>query len=138
MLQQVTEEIATDTRLLMWLSSQQRRQNFLVQHSSGRFTLRPQLLASCARPVRLCQLPGPLCLPQDGSGTLVLDNVAALSLNQQLSLFDWLGRCSGDVRVISVTSEPLRPLVEAGAFLEGLFHRLSSVQLDLTSKSWRR
>jgi hypothetical protein len=137
MLQQVTEEIANDSRLLMWLSSQQRRQNFLVRCSSGQFDLRPGLLASCARPVRLCRLPGPLSLPQEGSGTLVLDDVAALSLDQQLSLFDWLGRWSSDVRVISVTAASLSSLIEAGAFLEGLFHRLSAVQLDLTSRSCR-
>jgi DNA-binding NtrC family response regulator len=109
-----------------------------VRCSSGRFELRPHLLAFCARPVRLCRLPGPLSLPQDASGTLVLDDVGALSLDQQLSLFDWLGRWSSDLRVISVTAVPLRQLVEAGTFLEGLFHRLSAVQLDVTSKSRRK
>jgi hypothetical protein len=134
-LQQITEEVTSDARLLMWLTSQQCHQNFLVRFSSGRSELPPKLLASCAPPVRLCRLPGPLCLPRDTSGTLVLDDVAALDLDQQISLFDWLGRWSGDMRVIAVTAAPLPALVEDGAFLEGLFHRLSTVQLDLTSES---
>jgi hypothetical protein len=134
---QPSEEITTDSRLLMWLTSQQRRQNFLVRYSSGGFELPRNMLASCAPPVRLCRLPGPLCLPRDRSGTLVLDDVAALDLDQQISLFDWLGRWSGDLRVISITATPLPELVEDGAFLEGLFHRLSTVQLDLTSEFWQ-
>lgn len=138
MLEQTTEEITTDTRLLMWLTSQRRRQNFLVRYPSGRFELRPQLLTSCVQPVRLCLLPGPLQLPRDSYGTLVLDDVATLRLEQQISLFDWLDERSCDVRVISVTSAPLTALVKGGVFLEGLFHRLSMVQLDLMSESWGR
>jgi transcriptional regulator of acetoin/glycerol metabolism len=49
-------------------------------------------------------------------------------------LYDWLGNSASDLRVISVTTTALAPLVADGAFLEGLFHRLGAVQFDLTSE----
>ena len=134
LLQQVTEEITADTPLLVWLASQGRRQHFLVRRPIGRFeSVASQLMSFGAPPVRLCRLPGPLPLPADRTGTLVLDDVAALSLEQQIALFDWLGAGRGDVCVISVTATPLASLVESGGFLDGLFHRLCRAQLDLIS-----
>jgi Sigma-54 interaction domain len=132
-LQHSAPEITADTPLLVWLASEGRRQHFLVRRPVGLFgTVGYQLMSFGAPPVRLCTLPGPLRLPADRSGTLVLDDVAALRVDQQIALFDWLGG-GGDVRVIAVTAAPLRSLVENGAFLESLFHRLGAVQLDLTA-----
>jgi DNA-binding NtrC family response regulator len=34
------------------------------------------------------------------------------------------------VQIVSITSEPLWPLVEQGRFLEGLFYRLNVVTLE--------
>jgi hypothetical protein len=131
-LQHTAPEITADTPLLVWLASEGRRQHFLVRRPVGLFgTVGYQLMSFGAPPVRLCTLPGPLRLPADRSGTLVLDDIAALRVDQQIALFDWLGG-GGDVRVIAVTAAPLRSLVESGAFLESLFHRLGAVQLDLT------
>jgi hypothetical protein len=130
--QQMTDEITADTPLLVWLASQGRRQHFLVRRPIGRFeSVAAQLMSFAAPPVTLCRLPGPLPLPPARCGTFVLDDVAALSLEQQIALYDWLGTGDGDVCVISVTAAPLASLVETGAFLDGLFHRLCRVQLDL-------
>jgi transcriptional regulator of aromatic amino acid metabolism len=85
-------------------------------------------------PVRLCRLPGHLELPLDVQGTLLLHDVARLDIRDQIALYDWLGDTAGDVRVISVTTAALAPLVADGAFLEGLLHRLGAVQFDLTSQ----
>jgi DNA-binding NtrC family response regulator len=67
-------------------------------------------------------------------GTLLLHDVARLDIRDQIALYDWLGNAAGEVRVISVTTAALAPLVADGAFLEGLFHRLGAVQFDLTSQ----
>jgi transcriptional regulator of acetoin/glycerol metabolism len=88
------------------------------------------LMTSCAAPFHLCTLPGPLQLPVVRKGTLFLNDAAAMTLSQQIALNDWMGRGSGDVQIISVTSEPLWPLVEQGAFLEGLFYRLNVICLE--------
>ena len=36
----------------------------------------------------------------------------------------------GSVQIVSITSQPIWPLVEAGRFLEGLFYRLNVVTLE--------
>jgi DNA-binding NtrC family response regulator len=89
-------------------------------------------------PVRLCRLPGSLELPPDKTGTLVLNDIAALALRDQIALYDWLGAGASELRVISVTTASLAPLVARGAFLEGLFHRLGAVQFDLTPQGCAR
>jgi hypothetical protein len=76
-----------------------------------------------APPVRLCRFPGSLQLPADKRGTLLLNDVDALSLRDQIALYDWLGSGAGNLRVISVTTSNLAPPAARGAFLEGLFHR---------------
>ena len=82
--------------------------------------------------------PGPLQLPADRRGTLLLNDVAALSIEDQISLFDWLGGPAGDLRVISGTTTPMAPLLASGRFLEGLFNRLGNVQFDVTSRECAR
>ena len=68
-------------------------------------------------------------LPEGDAGTLVLDDVAAMSLVQQLELDDWIRTGGRDVQVISVTSTHLERLVESGQFLEALYEKLSIVRL---------
>ena len=83
--------------------------------------------------IRLCPLPGPLHLPSDERGTLLLNDVATLAFADQIALYEWLGAGTGDLRIISVTAAPLAALVARGAFLEGLFHRLAAIQFDLVT-----
>ena len=67
-------------------------------------------------------------------GTLLLKDVASLTLSQQVMLYDWLTSACGDMQVVSVTTAPLQALVEHGEFLEGLFYRLNVIRLD--ARSW--
>lgn len=83
----------------------------------------------CPVPCEHCLVPGELRLPECRPGTLVLHDVAALTLEQQLALFDWLTGCWHGMQVISIASTPLLPLVHSGRFLEGLYYRLNVVYL---------
>jgi transcriptional regulator of acetoin/glycerol metabolism len=97
-----------------------------------------QAATLCAPPVRWCRLPGPLRLPDDRQGTLLLNDVAALSLEDQIALYDWLAHPAAGLRVIAGTTVPMAPLIASGRFLEGLFNRLGNVQFDVTSRESAR
>ena len=85
----------------------------------------------CAAPVRWCRLPGPLQLPTDNRGTLLLNDIASLAIPEQIALCDWLARSTANLRLIVGTTANLSSLVEDGRFLEGLFNRINDVQFDL-------
>lgn len=72
-------------------------------------------------------------VPQPLEGTLVLMEVARLDPNQQAQILRWLNQFNARtaVQVVSITSEPLFSLVEAGAFLRNLYYRLNIVRIDL-------
>ena len=55
-----------------------------------------------------------------------------MSIGQQMRLFDWLPATPNTPQVVSISSVPLRPLVDDGRFLEGLFYRLNVIYLDAT------
>jgi hypothetical protein len=123
--------------LLLSLSSQQHRPNLLI--SCGDTALDgvvTQLRALCATPVHTCVLPGRLVLPRKPCGTLVLLHVEALTIDQQIALYDWMS-ASRQVQVVSIAGAPLLSLVEHGHFLEGLFHRLNTVALMATGSDAR-
>ena len=63
--------------------------------------------------------------------TLLICDVATLSLDQQRALLSWLD-CAvpGQTQVVSTTALELFPLVEHGTFLQTLYYRLNSVRLD--------
>jgi hypothetical protein len=125
--------MATDPLLQLWLASQRPRHHVLVRCRPGGFAaIAAEVTSLAAPPVRLRLLPGPLHLPPDKTGTLILNDVAALALADQIALCDWLAVGTGKLRVISITAVPLAALVERGLFLEGLFHRLGAVQFDQT------
>jgi DNA-binding NtrC family response regulator len=60
----------------------------------------------------------------------VVADASRMTLPQQIELYDWLNAGRGAVQIVSITSEPIWPLVEAGRFLEGLFYRLNVVTLE--------
>jgi hypothetical protein len=115
---------------LRWLMAQGRRPNLLV--------LSPDLTVDaaatgltglCDQPLHARALPGPLQLPVPGSGTLLLRDVACLTLDQQIELYDWMNDHGRDTQLISIASVPLLPLVKRGHFLEGLFYRINTIYL---------
>lgn len=107
------------------------RPHLLVQASMGESDLLTARIASWApAPIHLCDIPGPLRLPDAPVTTLVIRDVSRLSVPQQIELSDWMSHM--DTQVISVSSVPLRRLVESGRFLQGLFDRLSALQVKAT------
>jgi len=82
-------------------------------------------------------------------GTLFLDEVADLPLNMQVKLLRVIqekqvrpigGReeIRIDVRILSATHKPLKPLVESGAFRNDLYYRLNVIDLPMPSLRDRR
>ncbi len=129
-----TKSVAVDSCLPLWFASQRPRQHFLVRCPRGQVeSVTYAVTRLGARPVRVCRLPGPLCLPVQKKGTLVLTDVSALALRDQIALYDWLGNGASNLRVIALTSVPIELLVARGVFLEGLLHRLGAVRFDLTA-----
>lgn len=120
-----------DSTLLKWLTAKGHRPNVLVECTRGSAdTVVRHLMTWSALPFRFCALPGTLELPVTRRGTLLLKDVSALTLSQQVMLYDWLTVGCGDMQVVSVTTAPLQALVEAGEFLEGLLYRLNVIRLD--------
>jgi hypothetical protein len=68
-------------------------------------------------------------------GTLILIGVEALPPSDQQRLYQWLQRRSGETQVLSTASRPLLPLVDQGAFHDGLYYRLNTVCIDVGSVS---
>jgi sigma-54-interacting transcriptional regulator len=107
-----------------------RRPNLLVSCHAGEIqAVAARLMSSCTPPLHIQRLPGRLVLPVDLACTLLLWDVAQLTLDQQIHLNDWMAVRRQQTQVISVTTTPLASLVEEGRFLEGLLHRLNVVSL---------
>jgi len=120
----------SDMDLLRALTSSDRRPNLMVDCTSGSVDeVLGQLGAICAAPFHYCRLPGGLDLPPDGQGTLLLHDVAAMTIAQQVALFDWLHHRQGAMQVVSVTQKRLMGMVCDGRFLEGLFYRLNTISI---------
>jgi len=123
---------APETILLEGFTSLDRRPNVLVTGPLAELdSVSERILPWCARPCRVLVLPGALHLDEERPRTLLLRRVEALAL--QIVLYDWLTASRGRVQVFSLASAPLEELVEAGLFLESLFHRLTTVRLDVVA-----
>jgi len=121
----------SDQRLLQSLRTFEKRPNLLVVCEG----VEPRAVTAslrdwCARPCHVRSLPGALQLPADITGSLFLENVAGMTLSQQIALNDWLDARRGALHIVSATDRPLWPAVEAGEFLEGLYYRLNTVVLE--------
>jgi hypothetical protein len=68
-----------------------------------------------------------LVLPAHGGVTVVLDDVCALSPDDQGRLLDWIRRHGG--RVVSFASRSPYAMVCAGSFVEQLYYLLNTVCL---------
>lgn len=120
----------SDMELLRALTSCERRPNLLVDCvDGGAEAVLTRLQELCVGPFYCCQLPGALELPQNGAGTLLINDVAALTIAQQVALFDWLHQQKGAIQVVSLTQKRLLSMVCDGRFLEGLFYRLNTISI---------
>jgi DNA-binding NtrC family response regulator len=123
----------SEASLLHALMSETRRPNFLVV--CRRVTVEAavrHIVSYCEPPFHMVALPGLMDLTEVKGGTLVLADVAMMSMGQQMRLYDWLSAGADCPQVVSVSSVPLRPLVDDGRFLEGLLYRLNLIYLDAT------
>jgi transcriptional regulator of acetoin/glycerol metabolism len=120
----------SDRELVQSIARSERRPSLLVRCGrADRETVRAALVSWCRPPVHICE-PGRMTLPERPSGTLLLADVATLTLAQQMDLYDWLEWAHNSVQVVSIACEPLWGLVERGKFLEGLYYRLNVVTVD--------
>ena len=71
--------------------------------------------------------------PAERTGTMVLNDVGALALQDQIQLLEWLGTAIGRTQVVSTTPAPLLSNVESGKFIDTLYYRLNTVCVDATS-----
>lgn len=99
------------------------------------------LVAQVKQPV-VSWMPGDtFTLPSiEHTGTLVLHEVGALRLQDQIQLLGWSAGAMGNTQVISTTSTPLLPRVSAGAFIDTLYYRLNTVYMDVSGADeevWR-
>ena len=117
------------------LATTTRHNLLLVGSSSATEALLDALKPHLREPLRHCNPRTGVSVPEATEGTLVLSEVAGLDMKQQAQLFRRLDQFEQRVRVVATTSEPLFPLVQAGAFLADLYYRLNIVLFDLTSSS---
>ena len=111
------------------------RVNLLLIAPDGvvRFVLE-SLLLDLQEPIVRWRPGDRLALPSpDESGTLVLHEAGTLSTDDQLRLLDWLERAEGRTQVISTSSTPLLPRVQAAAFIDTLYYRLNTVCVDVAT-----
>ena len=85
-------------------------------------SLRSQMVLPIVQILPHMPLELPLAAPV---GTVVLHDVDRLDRSGQLYFLGWLDRSVARPRVISTSSAPLLPVVEAGAFLAALYYRLN-------------
>ena len=72
-----------------------------------------------------------LTLPP-GDGTLILDNLSALDLEQQEALLRWLDDPThARTQIISITPSPLYAKVQREKFLSALYYRLNVIYLEV-------
>lgn len=122
---------SSEFTLLRTLTSRTHRPNLMVVCEDCVSTdVLGELVATCIPPLHICTLPGPLTVPEAPTGTLFLKDVADLTIQQQIALFDWIGRYRGAAQIISVTQANLPAMVRDGRFLEGLFYRLNTVRVQ--------
>jgi hypothetical protein len=89
------------------------------------------ILRHVSKPVRTWSPGEDLVLTPTGPGTLVIYEVGALALREQIKLLEWSGNPFLNTQVISTTSFPLIPRVTAGSFIDMLYYRLNTVYLDV-------
>jgi hypothetical protein len=120
--------------LLRSLTSRNHRPNLLIVSEDITFDgVMQQLRLVCESPICVCRLPGALDLDECASGTLILHDIARMTIRQQIALFDWLEHKRDAVQVVSVTRAPMDDLIADGGFLDGLFYRLNTVSVRATN-----
>lgn len=125
----------SDEALIKRLTLRDKRPHLMiVAHGLSLDAVTDRLMVACRQPVLPSVLPGRLHLPASRRGTVLLQNVAALSLSQQIVLTNWIDEGDSDAQIVSISPTPLWQLVKDGDFLEGLFYRLNVICLAATAE----
>ena len=72
--------------------------------------------------------------PRVTSGSLIIWDVGALSLDQQRQLLAWMTGAGANVQIISISEGQLFPRVWQKAFLDDLYYRLNMVCVALDDR----
>jgi Sigma-54 interaction domain len=114
-----------------WAVVRRSRANVLV---TGPRTATDAFLTALTPSLRLpivgLMCDAPLRFPGHG-GTLILNDVDALAGHQQEALLEWINASVSTPRVISVTTTPLYPRVQADSFSTALYYRLNVICLEV-------
>jgi transcriptional regulator of aromatic amino acid metabolism len=94
-----------------------------------------QLLPHLRQPVVSIRSGTALSLPDMEIGTLIVDEVRTLTMEDQAHLLEWLNAASSPPRVISTSSQALFPCVELGLFAVALYYRLNVILMRIGSSN---
>jgi hypothetical protein len=89
-----------------------------------------ELRAAHGRRAHYPQRTTPFSLPRIPTTIVVIEEVADLSIDHQLTLLWWLERHREGI-VLSFASNPVFPLVSLGVLSEKLFYRLNMITLSV-------
>jgi hypothetical protein len=110
----------------------------LVGIDGGVWSVLRTLLPNLHEPMATWSAGQRLVLPPvTRTGTLILHEVGAMSLDDQRRLLEWSERAAGLAQIICTSSTPLLPRVKAGGFIEILYYRLNTVSVDVTTNGDR-
>ena len=96
-----------------------------------------RLLPHLREPVVSLQAGAAFSLPDMEIGTLILNQVATLTTQQQMHVLEWSNAASPRPQVVSTSREPLYPRVEQALFAEALYYRLNVVRIQVDSSTIR-
>jgi transcriptional regulator of aromatic amino acid metabolism len=84
------------------------------------------------KPVLWKRRGAPLEFPDEAVGTVILEDVGGLAVDDQARLLRWLDDTVPRSRIVSTTADSLFPLVARGLFDAALYYRLNVmlVQID--------
>jgi hypothetical protein len=114
-----------------WVVLRTRRPNVLIAGTNETTEAIVATLLPYLRPPVHCWTPDvSLPAPREVT-TMLIRDVATLSLDQQQALLSWLDQAGPrHAQVVSTAALSLFPLVEHGLFLDALYYRLNTVRLD--------
>jgi len=115
-----------------WRRAATAQHSMLVEGPEASIQAALQLLTPYLRePVTWLQRGISQALPAEGSGALVMQNIAALDRQEQVRLRVWLDDAGHRSQVVSTSPYPLFPLVDCGLFDATLYYRLNVVRFSV-------
>jgi hypothetical protein len=114
-----------------WLVLRTRRPNVLIAGTFATTEAAVATLLPYLQPPVYCWTPDASLPARHEVTSMLIRDVATLSLDQQHALLSWLDQAGpGHAQVVSTAALAVFPLVEHGMFLEALYYRLNTVRLD--------